>query len=233
MIWAGLIMGILGSLHCIGMCGPIALALPIQTADKRMRLLAALFYNSGRAVTYSILGAIVGTLGAAFKIADLQQIVSIASGCMLVVLILAPFIFRKTASGKTWIAIPYVHALKQSISGHLKQHTFSSLFVIGLLNGLLPCGLVSLTLIGSIAMEDVFQSSLYMALFGLGTLPAMVALIFTKNYIPASLKHLFQKAVPVFVCALGIVLILRGMNLGIPYVSPAADKSGCAEVSCH
>ncbi len=233
MMWAGFLMGVLGSLHCIGMCGPIALALPIHTTDKRMRLLGALLYNSGRVVTYSLLGALVGMLGAAFNLAGLQQALSIGSGIMLVVLILFPLIFRKITSGRAWITIPYVHTLKQSIAVQFKKYTFSSLFVIGLLNGLLPCGLVSLAIIGAIATGDTMQSSLYMALFGLGTLPLMVLLIVSKNYIPLNIKKVFQKTVPVFVCSLGLLLILRGMNLGIPFVSPAEDKSCCAKTSCH
>lgn len=233
MIWAGFVLGMFGSLHCIGMCGPIALALPIQTTNKAMRLLAALVYNLGRVVTYSILGFVVGLLGSALQFAGLQQVLSIISGILLIVLILFPFIFKTFSKGKTFFEIPYVHALKISISSRLKTHTFLSLTGIGLLNGLLPCGLVSLAIIGAIATGEVFQSTMYMAFFGLGTLPAMVVLIFTKNYIPLEIKKIVQKTVPVFVCALGVLLILRGMNLGIPYVSPSVEKSCCGAVMCH
>lgn len=233
MIWTGFVLGLFGSLHCLGMCGPIALALPVQTTNKAMRLLATLVYNAGRVITYSLLGLVVGLLGNAFQFAGLQQMLSIVSGILLIVLILFPLVFKKISKGKNFFEIPYVQALKVSISSRLKTHTFSSLLCIGLLNGLLPCGLVSLALIGAIATGEVFQSSMYMALFGLGTLPAMIALIITKNYIPSYFKQSFQKVVPVFVCALGILLILRGMNLGIPYVSPAVEKSCCGNVTCH
>jgi sulfite exporter TauE/SafE len=233
MIWAGFLMGLLGSLHCIGMCGPIALALPIQTTDTYKRVLAALLYNLGRVFTYSTLGFIFGLLGTAFKLVGLQETLSIASGALLIVLVIFPYAFKKVFSGKSIFDFPFIKTLKQSIGSRLKSHTFSSLFIIGLLNGLLPCGLVSLAIIGAIATADVIQGSLYMALFGLGTLPAMVALILTKNYIPLKLKNVFTRAVPVFICALGFLLILRGMNLGIPYVSPSAEKSCCSSSSCH
>lgn len=234
MLWAGFLMGVFGSLHCIGMCGPIALALPIQTTDTVTRLLAAFIYNFGRVITYGILGIIFGLLGNAFQLAGLQQTLSIVAGSLLILLILFPFFFKKLFSGKAFIEIPYVQSLKKLISARLKSHAFSSLFVIGLLNGLLPCGLVSFAIIAAIATGSMLQSSLYMVLFGLGTLPAMAALIFSKNSIPNGIRQTFQKTVPVFVCTLGVLLILRGMSLGIPYVSPSVEKSCCAqEAGCH
>jgi sulfite exporter TauE/SafE len=233
MIWAGFLMGFLGSLHCIGMCGPIALALPIQTTDSYKRFFAALVYNLGRVLTYAVLGLVFGLLGSAFKLVGLQQTLSIVSGVLLIVIILFPYVFKKVFSGRSIFDFSFIQTLKQSIGIRLKSHTFSSLFVIGLLNGLLPCGLVSLAIIGAIATADFVQSSLYMALFGLGTLPAMVALILTKNYIPIKLKNTFARVVPVFVCALGLLLILRGMNLGISYVSPSEERSCCSHSTCH
>lgn len=233
MIWAGFLMGMFGSLHCIGMCGPIALALPVHTSDKRLRLLAVLVYNAGRVVTYSMLGTLLGMLGTAFYLAGLQQALSIISGSLLILLILFPIFFKNVFSGKTVVGIPYVQALKNSIAIRLRSHTFPSLFLIGLLNGLLPCGLVSIAIIGAVATGNVWQGTLYMLLFGLGTVPAMAAMVFTKNYVPVGMKHVFQKVVPVFVCTLGVLLILRGMNLGIPYVSPSAEKNCCVQTTCH
>ncbi len=233
MLWAGFLMGVFGSLHCIGMCGPIALALPIQTNSSLTRLLAAITYNAGRVITYTLLGLLLGFIGIAFKLVGLQQALSIVSGLVLIVVVLFPWVFKKLFSGKSIFDLPYINALKQSIAVRLKSHTFSSLFAIGLLNGLLPCGLVSFALIGAIATGDVLQSSMYMALFGLGTLPVMAALIFSKNFIPAEIKNSFHKVVPVFICGLGLLLIVRGMSLGIPYVSPSTDKSCCAKETCH
>jgi len=233
MIWTGFLMGLFGSLHCIGMCGPIALALPIQTSGKIARLLAAIAYNSGRIITYSFLGIFFGLLGSAFQLVGLQQVLSVVSGVLLILLILFPITVKKIFSGKVIFEVPYLKNIKTVISSRLKSHAHSSLFVIGVLNGFLPCGLVSFAMIGAVATGDVLQSVLYMALFGLGTLPAMIALILSKNYFPEKLKFAFQKTVPVFVCALGVLLILRGMNLGIPYVSPSTDKSCCTQTTCH
>jgi sulfite exporter TauE/SafE len=233
MIWAGFLMGVFGSLHCIGMCGPIALALPVHTSGKTVRLLAVLFYNAGRVVTYSILGALFGIVGTAFYLAGLQQILSIVSGVFLIILILFPIFFKRVFAGKSVVAIPYVQTLKHAISARLRAYTFSSLFLIGLLNGLLPCGLVTVAIVGAIAAGSVCESSVYMMLFGLGTVPAMAALVFSKNYVPSRLKQIFQRTVPVLVCSLGVLLILRGMSLGIPYVSPSAEKSCCTQTSCH
>jgi len=235
MIWAGFLMGFLGSLHCVGMCGPIALALPVQTQNMWMRIAAAIIYNMGRVVTYTILGSIFGLIGTAFNLIGLQQILSIISGVVLIIAILFPFVFRTFSPFKSFFDVPYLHQLKQRISSQFKTRTFSSLFVIGILNGLLPCGLVSLAIIGAIATGNVLQSSLYMALFGLGTLPIMMVLIVSKNYLSVRMKLLFQRTVPVFVCGLGVLLILRGMNLGIPYLSPSAEKACCTpqQHACH
>jgi uncharacterized protein len=234
MIWAGFLMGLLGSLHCIGMCGPIALALPMPVTTLFARIVGAIIYNCGRVLTYSFFGLLIGFVGSVIDLSGIQQVLSIVSGVLLLLFILIPWILKQTKQSLTFFELPFIYSLKIKISKQLRSHTYLSLFGIGLLNGLLPCGLVSFALVASLAAGSVFNSLLFMALFGLGTLPIMITLIVSKNYMPVSLKNVFQRAIPVFICSLGLLLILRGMSLCIPYVSPSAEKSCCTtEQTCH
>lgn len=227
-------MGLFGSLHCVGMCGPIALALPMPVTTIFVRIVGAAIYNIGRVLTYSVFGLLIGFVGSIFDLSGIQQVLSILSGVLLLLFILLPWLLKQVKKSYSLFELPFIKPLKVQISKQLHSHTYLSLFGIGLLNGLLPCGLVSFALVASLAAGSVVNSMLFMALFGLGTLPIMIALIVSKNYIPIRLKNVFQHAVPVFICSLGLLLILRGMSLGIPYVSPSAEKSCCtSEKTCH
>jgi sulfite exporter TauE/SafE len=174
MIWTAFIIGLVGSLHCVGMCGPIALALPVSFSTRFSLALSRLLYNLGRVVTYSLLGALFGLLGKGFVLAGLQQVLSIALGAMLLFMVFTSF----NSESKLLSFGPL-----NKLAGHVKialgkllgTSTQSSLFTLGLLNGLLPCGFVYLGIFGALNTGGVLSGMLYMALFGLGTLPLMFA----------------------------------------------------------
>lgn len=229
-IIAALTMGFLGSFHCIGMCGPIALALPVGHFSSGAKVAAILLYNLGRVTTYAVFGVLFGLIGQGFALAGFQQIMSVVIGSVLLIVILFPYSWSQKMGIVKWNGL--VNKVKMKLGLLFKQRSFSALFSIGLLNGLLPCGLVYMAIAGSVAVADAAKGSLFMALFGLGTIPAMFTITMVKDFISLNVRNKIQKAVPVFVGVMAVLLILRGLNLGIPYISPKVQQAECTTMSC-
>ncbi|HLP20289.1 MAG TPA: sulfite exporter TauE/SafE family protein, partial [Chitinophagales bacterium] len=169
---AALTIGFVGSLHCIGMCGPIALALPVYGQGVFNRIAGPLLYNTGRIITYGFLGMLFGLLGKGFVIGGYQQLLSIILGILILASMLLPASI-KSRLGMTKIIAPFIAKIKSLLGRFLKQRTAGSFLIIGLLNGLLPCGLVYLAIAGAIATGDVINSGAFMMAFGIGTIPAL------------------------------------------------------------
>jgi uncharacterized protein len=224
-------LGLLGSLHCVGMCGPIALALPLVQSNSFTKLLSISLYNIGRAFTYSLFGVLFGLVGSGFAFFGLQQMLSVSLGALILLFIVLP---KKISSNLGPVRFVYNkwNGLRELFSELLKKRSLPFLFIIGLLNGLLPCGLVYMAIAGSIATADWKSGGLFMFLFGLGTIPAMFTLSLFSNLINVRFRRRLNKAVPYFLSAMAIMMMLRGMNLGIPYLSPAALKEP-SSVNCH
>lgn len=222
-ISTALILGLIGSFHCVGMCGPIAVALPLQNRNWWRKLTGTLLYNLGRAITYALLGAIFGVLGEGIQLGGFQSWVSIAMGIIMILSVLFPVLFRNTRLLDQYI-YGYVGKLKAQFGPLFKNASLGSLFIIGLLNGLLPCGLVYVALAGAIATGSVVSGALFMFVFGLGTAPLLAVVTLAGNVISGSLKSSVNKLIPFVVVIIGALFILRGLNLGIPYISPPAKK---------
>jgi len=220
---AALSLGFLGSFHCIGMCGPIALTIPVKRTSSLSGFAGYLVYNFVRFFSCACMGLFFGLLGKGFALAGWQNILSIALGTSILILLFIPqlSVFR---AGSGFI-FRLLEKLKSQIRKLFSVHSMRSLLFIGLLNGLLPCGLVYLGIAGSMATGDALKGAFFMAAFGLGTLPAMLAITVARDYISIRLRERIRKVVPVFVGMMAVLLILRGMNLGIPYVSPAIETS--------
>ena len=220
---AALSLGFLGSFHCVGMCGPIALTIPVKRSSKLSVFAGSLIYNAGRVTTYTILGTLFGLLGQGFAMAGWQSFLSLTLGSLILIFLFVPKIkFIKQSNG---ILMMPLGKIKSNISQLFGQNTKEALFFIGVLNGLLPCGLVYLGIAGSIATGNAFSGALFMVGFGLGTIPAMMTLTVIRDFISIKFRENVRKAVPVFVGIMALLLILRGLNLGIPYVSPEAKVS--------
>lgn len=224
-------MGLVGSFHCVGMCGPLALSLPVSNTAYPGKVFSILAYNFGRAVTYFTLGIVLGWTGSRLILVDYQQAFSIGLGLLILFFLIA---------GKY---LPQINIfsgvqqkLKKTLSGFLqRKNNAFNLFIFGLLNGLLPCGLVYMAIASALIIGTPFQSGLFMMAFGLGTLPLMAMLMLTGHYISFSLRAKMKKLIPFFIAFVALLMILRGMNLGIPYISPAfnttmANGANCAPV---
>ena len=221
-LWTAFIVGLVGSAHCAGMCGPIALALPLRSENWFTRVSGGLVYNSGRIITYMILGAIFGLLGKGLHMAGFQLWASIVIGILMIVMVVVPMIFRKLPSMNN-VFEGYSARLMSGFRNLFRKGDTKSLFGIGLLNGILPCGLVYVAVAGAINTGDVVSAMFYMALFGAGTIPVMLAVSMAGTMISLKLRVFVNKLSPYVIVLLGILFILRGLSLGIPYISPKAE----------
>ena len=233
-ILAAFFVGLVGSLHCIGMCGPIAIALPVPTSSNLSFLIGRILYNVGRVVTYSFLGAVLGLLGGRIVLAGAQQFVSIILGVVIIIAVLLPQKYKNYFAQHPLIQ-KLAHPLKSNIGTLFTKGTFSAMFLIGILNGFLPCGLVYVALAGAIASGDAISGAAVMILFGLGTIPAMFAATVLGKFINIGIRTKIRKVVPVLAILLGVIFILRGMNLGIKYISPKINTTVevSSEMECH
>lgn len=233
MLVSALIFGLLGSFHCVGMCGPIAFLLPVDHNNNIRKLGQIALYHFGRLSSYAIIGLLFGLLGKSFSLFGLQQQLSILVGALMILVILLPYKkFSKYNGSKPIFKI--VSKVKSNLGKQLKRKSPDTFYTIGFLNGFLPCGLVYMAVFGAIASGTALEGSLYMGVFGLGTTPLMTTAIYLGNFINLNIRSKIRKAVPVFVILIGLLFILRGMGLGIPYLSPMEiTPEITATQSCH
>jgi len=224
-------IGFVGSLHCVGMCGPIALALPLGQKKAFQKIVGIGLYNFGRIITYSLLGAIFGLIGKGFSIVGLQQNLSIAIG---VVMLLSVFL-KGTFEANFGVLNRLVNFIKIRLSRFFKTPTLLNLSYIGLFNGLLPCGLVYVAIFGSLLSDSITHAILYMIAFGLGTVPLMFVTSVVGSWTTASIKHKINKVIPIIIVLIAILFILRGLGLEIPYISPPTEALSPVntEAKCH
>ena len=233
MLLSALILGLLGSLHCVGMCGPIAFMLPVDRSNSFKKISQISIYHLGRLLAYSIIGLVFGLVGKSLYIFGIQQQLSIFIGVLMIIVVLLP---HKTI-GKYNLSKPLyklISKVKSSLGKALKKKTADTFLTIGFLNGFLPCGLVYMAVFGAVATGSLLEGSLYMVLFGLGTIPLMTSAIYLGKFLNSSIKQRIQKAIPVFVVVIGTLFILRGLGLGIPYISPAPIvEMASSAIDCH
>jgi sulfite exporter TauE/SafE len=235
MIWpvllSGLTLGAIGSLHCIGMCGPLSLALPMGHLTKGAKLFSLLAYQFGRIIIYSFFGLILGIAGRKIYIAGYQQWFSIILGIIISLLAILYFMQRHSRAvnlfgGRLPIA---------KLVGYFFKNAKGPLgfLLFGMANGLLPCGMVYIALLTTLSFTEIGESVGFMAMFGAGTLPLMMLAAYAMQRLKWKNRVAVRQMIPYFIGILGILLILRGMNLGIPFISPAFPELPGRPVTCH
>jgi len=221
-IIAALSIGFLGSFHCIGMCGPIALALPVPNSSNINFFLGRIIYNFGRIISYAIMGFIFGWLGQKISLWGFQQFLSIFLGVVIVLFIFLPGRIKDKLLSFSPVQ-KMITPLKISIGKLFKQKSLPSFLLIGILNGFLPCGFVYMGLAGAIAVANPLTGLLVMTFFGLGTFPAMFGVSVFGKFINPGFRQRLRKLTPVFALLFALIFIFRGLNLGIPYLSPKSN----------
>ena len=225
---SSLLLGLASSLHCVGMCGPLIMSVPVQHLQEREKTVGMLFYQLGRIGTYVVLGVIAGLLGWRIYAAGFQQLFSIILGAVLLLMLSGRF-FLNQFHGNNWLN----KRVTQIMFWAIKQQSPMGMLLMGAANGLLPCGMVYMALTGAMASGSIAGAALFMFSFGIGTLPALLGLAFWGVKLSWQTSHYMQKAVPYVVAMTGILLILRGLNLNIPYISPFLSERSTDTISCH
>ena len=217
-----LILGLMGSFHCLGMCGPIAFILPVNRQNKAKMAVQTLLYHLGRMTAYAAIGLVFGYVGKGISLVGFQQKISLIMGILMVVLAFVPaskVLKLKPLAG--WNR--FVYFVKTSLGNYLQKRSTFGFYLIGFFNGLLPCGLVYIALVGAMATGDPLMGALYMLIFGLGTAPMMTLAVYLGNFVSVKVRNKINKLIPYAVAFVGILFILRGLNLGIMFISPS-DK---------
>lgn len=224
------LIGLGGSLHCIGMCGPLMFSSLINNKNGSISFIDWLLYQSGRIIIYAIWGIVFGAIGTSARWFGLQQNISLSLGIgMLVILILIklfPAFERKFSN------ILLAQFWKSNLLSLLQSKTKGSDFIAGMVNGILPCGLVYVALAGATAVQDPIKGGLFMIVFGIGTLPLLSALLFFGKSMQVSVRKYITKWYPALIGLMAIMLIIRGMNLG-NFFSPAILPGNGTIVHCE
>lgn len=232
-IWSAFVIGIIGNLHCIGMCGPIALALPLGNKTKAQKRVAVVLYNLGRLSTYALFGLILGFLGEGLSLIGISQYLSLVFGLLIVFIGLLSIFKVKNPIANGAFFSSYT-LLKKSFSKQLQKRSNTAFFSMGVLNGFLPCGLIYVALAGALSAGSVWNAMIFMLLFGLGTLPVMLLVPLFSNKIKPFLQKRWKLAIPILTLCFGLLMVVRGSNLGIPYLSPKASTEGVSfNLKCH
>ena len=232
MLLPAFLLGLISSFHCVGMCGPLAMALPVEHFSPTQKRISIFLYHTGRIANYTLLGLLFGVLGRHIFIAGFQQWGSIVLGSLILLVVLIQKLFKHSYTPR------FIQSFTDILHGIIRylwgMHSSISSFLLGMTNGLLPCGMVYFALAGALSNATITGSILFMILFGLGTLPLMLSVHFAgTSFLTISFRNKARKLVPVFVGCMGVLLILRGLNLGIPYISPYLGNEAGKVISCH
>ncbi|BDQ10989.1 sulfite exporter TauE/SafE family protein [Sediminibacterium sp. TEGAF015] len=231
LLLSGFVLGFAGSVHCVGMCGPLALSLPFQHFRGWQKALAIGGYHFGRISSYMIIGIIAGVFGRGLNWFGLTQILSIVLGSFIVLSVLLPRLFTK-------LNLSFLNGFKRwqitTMQQMLQKRSAFSMYFFGVLNGFLPCGLVYTAVAASLVAHTITESILFMGSFGLGTVPAMLLIVIAAQSLTSEFRLQIRRWIPVLSLIVGILLILRGLNLDIPFVSPYLHKAihGADAIEC-
>ena len=228
-LWAALMVGVLGSLHCVGMCGPIALALPFHAQKWGHVVLSSTLYNGGRIIGYATIGLFFGLIGQSFSMVGLQKVLSVSIGALILVALLATQLSVPSRWTPAVIQRLYSHLQKGIANGLRRLHSGSDmndgshlgqqsalLLGIGYANAFIPCGLVYLAIAGSVTQASIGQGVLFMTFFGIGTLPLMLSLGLSQHLVHPKMRLMIRRLNPLVLLFFAGLFILRGLNIDLP-----------------
>ena len=205
MWYTAILIGITGSLHCAGMCSPLLMAVTNLTKSV---VLNRVLYNGGRILTYAALGSMFSGVGSFLPISPFQDLLSLLFGAAII--IVAFFRFGH-------IKIPFLFSgvnrltsfLKEKFAFLLKRKTFAAVFLMGALNGFLPCGMTLIALSYCLLLTGPVDGFNFMLLFGVGTLPVMIGFAPLLALTVRKLNLSLQKTTTVMMICSGAILIAR------------------------
>lgn len=226
---SGLFLGLGSSLHCAGMCGPLVLSMPFSDRHGRPSINNVVLYHMGKTISYTILGALFGIFGMGLKIAGSQQFFSIGFGLLILILVIGPKINNTINNYLRKIENRWSHAMIR-LSNAARGRT---LLILGLSNGFIPCGIIYIALAASVMTYNALDGAIFMALFGIGTIPILSFIILGQKMIREKIKFKMPNISMWLSIILASLFILRGLGLNIPYISPAINKDQKLECCKH
>ncbi|MBE2245900.1 MAG: sulfite exporter TauE/SafE family protein [Candidatus Competibacteraceae bacterium] len=229
MVWIALSIGLMSGFHCVGMCGPIALAVPVIKSSLLSETMSRLLYHAGRIISYIMIGFTFGLIGSLVSLGGFQQIVSISAGVFLLLFVLPSLRIEKKLSG--W-GLSFFKKLKQPAKHLIVKRNYGAIFVLGVINGIIPCGMVYVAASGALASGSLVSSMMFMFFFGVGTMPVLYALASGVHLLSIPFRKRIRQFIPVWIGVLALIFILRGLNLDIPYLSPRITEP-TAQEHCH
>lgn len=213
--WTALLLGLGGSFHCLGMCGPLMLSVPLDRRTRLSILADRLQYQLGRISAYAIIGALFGLLGTGAVLAGIQRWVALVGGGILILLAIGQW--RNLAST---IKIPFLERplfwLRQKIAILLRSNRWYAISSVGFLNGFIPCGLVYVAVLGAMTQVHWLEGALFMTVFGLGTLPMLLGVMWLGGIAKPRFRYYFQYLTPIFLLIGGALLLFRGLEVSFP-----------------
>lgn len=210
-------MGLFSSLHCVGMCGPLAMASPVLRGGMGSVIVSRLIYHAGRIAIYALIGLVVGITGETLRISGLHSHVSVLTGIFVLGFFAARHLGLRYADQKVYSVFL---RLKKPFQHLIRRRTPASLFLLGILNGLLPCVMVYLAAGTALVLGKTWTSLGFMVVFGLGTTPLLWLASEGFRNIMGRLKINVDYVYSTLSLITGLLLILRGLHLGVPWLSP-------------
>lgn len=215
--FSAFLIGLAGSVHCVGMCGPLALAIPGASKDKGFTFfLRTIAYQISRISGYGVLGLIVGFFSQGMQITGIQPYFSLLSGIILLFLGFFGIIPEVNAFSKYPIIQHFQVKINRIIGTVMTNEHFSTPFVLGFLNAMLPCGMIYIALGTGLSSGNMSEAALYLISFGLGTLPLMFMMSLSGQFLSLQMRRSWQKTIPIIFMISGIILIYKGMNIDLP-----------------
>lgn len=218
-LFEGMILGFASAFHCMVMCGPIALALPLNRKNSITMIKGISVNQLGRVLTYVALGAIFGIFGFQLPLIHGFQIATILTGIAFLIVIWRPNWIRKLE----WQPGFFSRFRQQKMGSLLKNKTNFNLFFLGILNGLLPCALILVALGISITQGNPVKGAQFMLGYGLGSVPGISMVAFLGGRMLQAIPWKIRRIAPVAFSIVAFGMIIRGLNLGIPYLSPKVE----------
>ncbi|MBK9272555.1 MAG: sulfite exporter TauE/SafE family protein [Saprospiraceae bacterium] len=215
-LFSGFILGLGSSLHCAGMCGPLVLTMPFQRPDGAIQIRAVLEYHLGKTLSYALFGGIFGFFGMGLKLVGFQQWFSVIFGILLLLFLIGPKINSHAKDWKNKLMIVW----SKYISLLFKINNRKTFILLGMSNGLIPCGVVYVALAASVMGYSPGLSMAFMAFFGFGTIPILTLIIGGSKLFKPKRFFSYTKLGQVATLLLALLFILRGLNLDIPFLSP-------------
>lgn len=227
MYLTAIVMGLAGGLHCAGMCGPLVLAVTAKNPFVGSKII----YNSGRVLTYGILGLGAGALGSIIQFTAFQNVLAYVVGAVLLLMGLGAI---------QGVRIPVLTFLVNRFTSWLKTlfgkflQGKRNIFFLGMLNGLLPCGLTYMALAYCLTLNNFTEGFLFMIIFGLGTIPVMVGVLWVLGITLHKLKLNYRKISMIVLIGIGSLIIGRTLVSHTNHINKGANSKVIAgEVICR